>query len=448
MGTHGCFRERVAPPLRFVFFLTDVRHVAQVQQQQADQSGGRQQASSSVPQDQEMPDTRNEEIVPRNEEIVPPTYEVFHDLLEPQGTNTKDITQQQAPAFKSGQQGEAKKSSKKKQNTASAIVLASKNSLIEAKVWQCNASGVLVDAEGVTGFVPFGQLDEHHGAKVVAAQQKARISLGPKAEDAAIRRAGMNILMGSVLHVKVLKIDEDLDRVIFTEKRSRAKRSTPLTESVLGIAAAHVGSVVDAEVTNLTEFGIFVKFSLPKLDGSIIGLVYTSEISWDPREIHDIVLGDRRKAKLIHVDTSKKHVFLSFKRTKANPLLETLDSLLSSHQDGDGEAHGETNRTTVDASADVRPLEGDMEDALNIATSLKQAGFPGTRLGTRLRSKASSQTIEIYLAKAAGEGSTTVLVRKGFDVQEIVVPATDRQKIISVISTYQTENTARSFPSQ
>lgn len=127
----------------------------------------------------------------------------------------KDVTHQDA---------EEKKEGKRRHNILNAISLSSRDTRVEAKVWQCNASGVLVDAEGVTGFVPFNQLDETHVSKVVSAQQKARISLGPQADDAAVRRGGMNVLMGSVLHVKVLRIDEELGRVIFTERLSRTKR--------------------------------------------------------------------------------------------------------------------------------------------------------------------------------------------------------------------------------
>ena len=86
---------------------------------------------------------------------------------------------------------------------------------------------------------------------------------------------------------------------------------------------------MDVLVTNITEFGVFVTFSLPNIDGNLVGLVYVSEVSWDPNEDVGLETGQARKAKLIHVDTTKKHVFLSFKRTTPNPLLETLDTLLS-----------------------------------------------------------------------------------------------------------------------
>ncbi len=345
----------------------------------------------------------------------------------------KDVTHQDA---------EEKKEGKRRHNILNAISLSSRDTRVEAKVWQCNASGVLVDAEGVTGFVPFNQLDETHVSKVVSAQQKARISLGPQADDAAVRRGGMNVLMGSVLHVKVLRIDEELGRVIFTERLSRTKRgSIPLTQSVLHTAQEYVGKTVDVLVTNITEFGVFVTFSLPNIDGNLVGLVYVSEVSWDPNEDVGLETGQARKAKLIHVDTTKKHVFLSFKRTTPNPLLETLDTLLSGRDGTQKQNGGADYRDTMDASVDLRPLEGDLLDAVNMCRSLKEAGFSDARLGPRLRSKASSQTIEVYLSKVSDQqGSTTMIVRKGYDVQEIVVGSTDRKRLINVVSEYQARN--------
>lgn len=340
------------------------------------------------------------------------------------------------------QEAMERRQEKRRHNIIKAISLSSKDARVEAKVWQCNASGVLVDANGVTGFVPFNQLDETHASKVISAQHKARISLGPQADDAVVRRGGMNVLMGSVLHVKVLRIDEELGRVIFTEKVSHTKKgSILLTESALHTAQEYVGNTVDVLVTNITDFGVFVNFALPKVDGNLVGLVYISEVSWDPNEDIGLETGQTRKAKLIHVDSNKKHMFLSFKRTTPNPLLETLDTLLSG-RDGTRKENGVgDDRETLDASVDLRPLEGDLEDALNICTSLKQAGFPGARLGPRLRSKASSQTIEVYLSKGSDQGSTKMIVRKGYDVQEIeIMGSIDRKRLINVVSKYQASN--------
>ena len=155
------------------------------------------------------------------ETVPPPTYDAFKDLLDPQRKNDEPAIEESPKQ----DEEEEKRQRKRQHNVAKAISLSSKNVCVEAKVWRCNASGVLVDADGVTGFVPFNQLDEAHAAKVVSAQGKARISLGgPRVDDAAVRKGGMTVLMGTTLNVKILRIDQDLGRVIFTEKTSGAQK--------------------------------------------------------------------------------------------------------------------------------------------------------------------------------------------------------------------------------
>lgn len=155
------------------------------------------------------------------ETVPPPTYDAFKDLLDPQRKNEEEPTSEESATQ---DEEEEKRQRKRRHNVAKAISLSSKNVCVEAKVWRCNASGVLVDADGVTGFVPFNQLDEAHASKVISAQGKARISLGPRVDDAVVRKGGMTVLMGTTLHVKILRIDQDLGRVIFTEKTSGAQK--------------------------------------------------------------------------------------------------------------------------------------------------------------------------------------------------------------------------------
>jgi hypothetical protein len=100
-----------------------------------------------------------------------------------------------------------------------------------------------------------------------------------------------------------------------------------------------------------------------------------------------------------------------------------------------------TGRETVE-SIDLRPLLGDMADALAISNSLRQAGFHNVSLGARLNSKATSQAVELYLSKAnPGDGEqTTMIVRRGDAVQEIIVGSSDRDRIKNVLSTLQLDN--------
>ncbi len=77
---------------------------------------------------------------------------------------------------------------------------------------------------------------------------------------------------------------------------------------------------VEGEVTEVTDFGAFVRLS-DKLDG----LIHSSEIDWkfieDPREI--LKSGEKIKAKIINLDGGR--VSLSLKALKEDPWLKIED---------------------------------------------------------------------------------------------------------------------------
>ena len=282
------------------------------------------------------------------------------------------------------------------------------------------------------------------------------------------REAGMSVLMGATLSVRVISVDDQTERVVLSMLQpsetgsgsggsigsgggsrsglggggSSPGPSHAVSQEVLQQASAKVGSILPCTVTNVTDFGVFCRFDVNGTE--MVGLVYRTEISWledGDVAMKDISVGATRPAKVVHVDMNKAHVFLSFKRTMPNPLLETLDTLMMSG--GDRSASTGTGRETVE-SIDLRPLLGDMDDAVAIANSLRQAGFHRVALGPRLNSKATSQAVELYLAKAKpGEGEqTTMIVRRGDAVQEIIVGSSDRERIKNVVGSLQLDNSS------
>jgi small subunit ribosomal protein S1 len=72
-----------------------------------------------------------------------------------------------------------------------------------------------------------------------------------------------------------------------------------------------VGSAIEGEVKNITEFGLFVG-----LDGDIDGMVHLSDLSWDQRgeeAIQSYRKGDMVKAAVSEVDIEKERISLSIK---------------------------------------------------------------------------------------------------------------------------------------
>ena len=139
-----------------------------------------------------------------------------------------------------------------------------------------------------------------------------------------------------------------------------------------------------------------------------------------------------------HVDINKQRVFLSLRRATPNPLLETLDQLVSTASAAAAAAPaagGSVGSAPAPAAAavDLRPTLGDLREAERFAELLAgQPGVVSAQLGVRLQSQAASQELELYMGRqqapgeaAAAAGSDvavfTLVLRKEQSVQEVVV---------------------------
>ncbi len=79
-----------------------------------------------------------------------------------------------------------------------------------------------------------------------------------------------------------------------------------------------VGTELEGEVKNITEFGLFVG-----LPGEIDGMVHLSDLAWDkPGEeaVQDFKKGDMVKVKVLDVDVEKERISLGIKQLAEGPL--------------------------------------------------------------------------------------------------------------------------------
>ena len=83
-----------------------------------------------------------------------------------------------------------------------------------------------------------------------------------------------------------------------------------------------VGTEVEGEVKNITEFGLFIG-----LPGEIDGMVHLSDLEWErPGEqaIADFKKGDMVKAKVLDVDIEKERISLGIKQLGSDPFKEAI----------------------------------------------------------------------------------------------------------------------------
>ncbi len=86
-----------------------------------------------------------------------------------------------------------------------------------------------------------------------------------------------------------------------------------------------IGTVIEGEVKNITEFGLFIG-----LDNDIDGMVHLSDLSWDQRgeeAIQSYSKGDMVKATVTEVDTDKERISLSIKALDADTFSDAVDGV-------------------------------------------------------------------------------------------------------------------------
>jgi small subunit ribosomal protein S1 len=81
-----------------------------------------------------------------------------------------------------------------------------------------------------------------------------------------------------------------------------------------------VGSVIEGEIKNVTEFGLFIGLT-PELDG----MVHLSDIAWDAQGEEALTRhnkGDVVKAKVLDVDVEKERISLGIKQVASDPMAD------------------------------------------------------------------------------------------------------------------------------
>lgn len=170
---------------------------------------------------------------------------------------------------------------------------------IIARPYDANRGGLLVELEGIRGFLPVSQLTAAHYPRVANADK-----------DEILQR--LNDLVKVDLKVRILDMDREQNKLIVSEKEALRED----TRDRLG--KLKIGDIVDGLVTGAVDFGAFVT-----IDG-IEGLVHISEISWDrvSNPANYVRPGQTIKVKIIAMDGDK--LSLSMKQLTEDPWLKEI----------------------------------------------------------------------------------------------------------------------------
>lgn len=170
--------------------------------------------------------------------------------------------------------------------------------ILEAKGIDTNKGGLIAVVNGTRGFVPSSQF----GKALMGSYQQ---------------------LKGETVRVKVIEVDREKNRLIFSERHVSEAEEIAHKEQALGSVKS--GAVYEGVVSGVMHFGLFVTVEVPiegeNAIGHVEGLVHISEISWEkvshPKDYHKV--GDRLKIKVLGIDDKTGKLNLSIKQLSEDP---------------------------------------------------------------------------------------------------------------------------------
>jgi len=171
-------------------------------------------------------------------------------------------------------------------------------SVLELPVKDANKGGLILEWQGIAGFLPASQLSAEHYPRVEDGNKDQIVN--------ELRR-----LVGKRISVQIISATPKEGKLIFSEKGIGEKDKAEI------VSKYNVGDEVECEVTGIVDFGVFLK-----IEEGLEGLVHISEIDWglvdDPKRF--VRVGEKVRAKVIEVKEGK--ISLSIKALKPNPWTE------------------------------------------------------------------------------------------------------------------------------
>lgn len=178
--------------------------------------------------------------------------------------------------------------------------------VVTLQVYGYNRGGVLVQGEGIQGFVPISHL----------------VDMPCNATEEE-RRQVLNDYVGRTFDLKVIECEPSQERIVLSERAALAGqgRRRQLFNTL------KPGEMVHGTVTNVTDFGVFVDL------GGLEGLIHVSELSWGRVQHPSSILKVDQPvdALVLMISEENGRVALSLKRLQPNP----WDLLENNYQSGD-----------------------------------------------------------------------------------------------------------------
>jgi ribosomal protein S1 len=163
---------------------------------------------------------------------------------------------------------------------------------------EVNKGGMVVKIGDIRGFVPTSQFGEKF--------------LG-----------NMETLLNKTFKVRVIEVDKDQNRLIFSEKL--VSDFEALAKKGEALEMVSIGDKFEGTVSGIMPFGVFVTVSVPMKDkeevAKVEGLIHISEISWEKVEDPNVMfkVGQEVHVQVIGIDKGAGKLNLSIKQMSGDP---------------------------------------------------------------------------------------------------------------------------------
>lgn len=156
--------------------------------------------------------------------------------------------------------------------------LQAEDAIVKSYVFSANRGGLVVDIEGLRGFVPFSHVSS---------------------------KTAFEDLIGKIIPVKFMEVDEEQLRLVLSNKKALVENQTSLG----------IGSVVEGVVQSVKPYGAFIDM------GGVSGLLHISQISHERITDVENVLqpGDKLKVMILSQDRERGRISLSTKKLEPTP---------------------------------------------------------------------------------------------------------------------------------
>ncbi len=117
--------------------------------------------------------------------------------------------------------------------------------------------------------------------------------------------------VGDEIDVKILKYDQESDRVSLGIKQLRPDPWATVTERY------PIGSKTVGKVVSITDYGVFVE-----LEEGVEGLIHISEMTWSKKPRHPsklVAVSDEVEVMVLNIETETKRISLGMKQLHPNP---------------------------------------------------------------------------------------------------------------------------------